>query len=732
VVLSLALAPFLLCHAAGAEGADSFAHPPELERDVRFWIRVYTEVTTDQGLLHDDWNLGLVYEVLRFDPASSPAQRERQVAQAKAHYASLLRRFAAAASAPAVPAPAAVPEPTTPAAAAPDQATPDAPVPGVPPAGAASAGESALGVPTPRVLAGLTAHERRILHSFGDKPTPAQFLDAIDRIRFQLGQADRFHEGLIRAAAWESHIVRVLEQHGVPAEIAALPHVESSFNPAAYSKVGAAGLWQFMPSTAKRFMRVDSIVDERLDPDSATEAAANLMLYNYRLLGSWPLAVTAYNHGPGGLRRAQEQLSTSDIAVIVKRYQGATFGFASRNFYVAFLAALEVDRNAEKYFGPITRLPDTQSTAVELPDYIAADALAKAFKVDMGALRVLNPALRPPIWSGTRLMPRGYAVRIPGTPPQAEIAAAWARLPLSQRYLAQRNDGKYKVRRGETLAAVAAVSGISVPRLLAANGWTSPHQIARGDIVHIPMPASRAETTGATLSAAVAENAPGIAAPSTAAPGVSAPSAAASSASAPGAAAAGTTPPPGTPLAAVSPSPEVTEKIPAPPKEPVSARQTDSAALLPAGAPTGSSDASDYSVGPGDTVIVQAAETLGHFADWTGVDSQTLRALNKLHKNAMVTLGRKLKLDLTRVTAAQFVAARREYHHQLQETFFAAHRIAGSETYSVKRGESLWTIAQRSDLPVWLVAQYNPDVDFGDMRPGTSIALPRVASINRQ
>ena len=74
------------------------------------------------------------------------------------------------------------------------------------------------------------------------------------------------------------------------------------------------------------------------------------MLYNYRLVGTWPLAVTAYNHGPGGLRRAQEELGTSDIAVIVKRYQGSTFGFASRNFYCSFLAALEVDRNAEKIF----------------------------------------------------------------------------------------------------------------------------------------------------------------------------------------------------------------------------------------------------------------------------------------------------------------------------------------------------------------------------------------------
>jgi membrane-bound lytic murein transglycosylase D len=637
MALSFMLAPLIFARALAAEGTDPFVHPPELERDVRFWIRVYTEVTTDQGLLHDDWNLGLVYEVLRFDPVTSPSQRERRVAEAKAHYAALLRRLAAG-------------------------ATDD-----------------------------LTAHERRILHAFGEGATPADFIDAIGRIRFQLGQADRFHEGLIRAASWEAHIARVLEQHGVPMEIAALPHVESSFNPAAYSKVGAAGLWQFMPSTAKRFMRVDSLVDERLDPYSATEAAANLMLYNYRLLGSWPLAVTAYNHGPGGLRRAQEQLGTSDIADIVKRYQGANFGFASRNFYVSFLAALEVDRNAEKYFGPIAPLPDTQNTPVELPDYIAVDDLAKAFNVDMGALKVLNPALRPPIWNGTRLVPRGYALRLPGRLPDTEIAAAWARLPSTERYMAQRNDGSHRVRRGETLAGIAAASGVGLARLLAANGWSGEHAIERGQVVRIPMPASRAEAGGA---AAVAE--------------VSLASDVAGA------------------------EPVLADIIVAAPKEPVSQRQTGSAALLPAGAPTGNSDVTDYGVAANDTVVVQAAETLGHFADWCRVDSQVLRALNKLPKNAMVTLGRKLKIDLSRVTAEQFVAARRDYHRQLQDEFFTAHRIAGTENYDVKRGESLWTIAQqRSDMPIWLVAQYNPDVDFSDVRPGTTITLPRVVAINR-
>jgi membrane-bound lytic murein transglycosylase D len=633
-----------VCGAVHAEeSASVFEHPPALERDIRFWIRVYTEVTTEGGLLHDDWNLGVVYEVIRFDPADSPAQRERRVATAKARYAALLRRFAA--------------------------------------------GDTS----------DLNAHERRILDAFGEKTTSAEFRDAIQGIRFQLGQADRFHEGLIRSQLFEKNISRVLAQRGVPAEIGALPHVESSFNPAAYSRVGAAGLWQFMPSTARRYMRVDSLVDERLDPYTSTEAAANLMLYNYRLVGTWPLAVTAYNHGPGGLRRAQEDLGTSDIAVIVKRYQGSTFGFASRNFYVAFLAALEVDHNAEKYFGPMTHLPETQSTVVEVPDYVPIEALAKAFKVDMGALQVLNPALRPPIWNGSRFVPRGYGLRVPGLPQAGEIALAWARLPPAQRYLAQRNDGVHKMRRGETLATVAAASGIALNRLLAANGWAGGHEAARGETVHIPLPASRAAaTTAAPLTAET-----------------------------PAAAAAG--------AEVAAPALPVMAAAPPPPKEPVSERQAETTALLPAATPTGNGDATDYAVHADDIVIVQPGETLGHFADWTKVPSESLRAMNKLHKNGVVTVGHKVKLDLSKVTADEFTATRREYHKHLQDEFFASHKIAATETYAVKRGDSLWIIAQQhGDLPVWLISQYNPDVNLGDLHPGTTVTLPQIAAINRQ
>jgi membrane-bound lytic murein transglycosylase D len=356
-----------------------------------------------------------------------------------------------------------------------------------------------------------------------------------------------------------------------------------------------------------------------------------------------------------------------------------------------------VDRNAEKYFGPITRLPDTDSTPVELPDYVPVAALAKAFKVDLGALRVLNPALRPPIWNGARWVPRGYGLRLPGTPPQAEIAAAWDRLPPAQRYVAQRNDGSHKIRRNETLAGIAAASGVSLNRLLAANGWSADHAVTKGEAVRIPPPPSRAEISGGP--AVVAAEVPAPAAPTSAASAPAAPS---------------------TALAAI-------------PREPVSQRQTDSNALLPVAAPTENPDPTDYSVRADNTVIVQAEETLGHYADWTQVSSQALRALNKLHKNAMVTLGHKVKLDFSKVSAEQFAATRRDYHHHLQEDFFAGHRIAGTENYSVKRGESLWAIAQQhADLPIWLVAQYNPDVDFNDVRPGIAITLPRVVAINRQ
>ena len=138
----------------------------------------------------------------------------------------------------------------------------------------------------------------------------------------------------------------------MPGELGRVPFVESSFNYDAYSSVGAAGIWQFMPwSTAKLYMRVGSSIDERRDPIISTRAAAKYLEHAYSVLGAWSLAITSYNHGITRLSlKASKTVRTKDVAKIIKEYDGKAWGFASKNFFAEFLAALEVEKNYKRYF----------------------------------------------------------------------------------------------------------------------------------------------------------------------------------------------------------------------------------------------------------------------------------------------------------------------------------------------------------------------------------------------
>ena len=171
---------------------------------------------------------------------------------------------------------------------------------------------------------------------------PETLRRAAENIRVQQGLREKVDEGLHRASKLLPRILTILRQHQVPAELAALPLVESTFNPAAYSKAGAAGLWQFIRSTGKQYSLISRKRDDRRDPVRATEAAARLLRDNYQALGSWPLAIVAYNHGHAGIRAASTLVGSTAIEDIVARYNGPRFGFASKNFYAEFLAALDV------------------------------------------------------------------------------------------------------------------------------------------------------------------------------------------------------------------------------------------------------------------------------------------------------------------------------------------------------------------------------------------------------
>lgn len=270
-----------------------FPRPAPLEPNVRFWKQVYVEYGVEEFVLHDRQRLDLVYEVVRV-PGTASQPRAAELAQPE------IRRARARAE-------------------------------GILQALAQGVSPEAFGPPAQAILDRLGC------------PCPPEVLErAAGGVRAQQGLRQRVEEGLARSRTLLPRIVSILRRHEVPVELAALPLVESAFDPTARSKAGAVGLWQFIHSTGRQYLTISRRRDDRRDPIRSTEAAARLLRHNYQALGSWPLAVMAYNHGQHGILTAKGTVGSSAVEEIVARYAGPRFGFASRNFYAQFLAAVEI------------------------------------------------------------------------------------------------------------------------------------------------------------------------------------------------------------------------------------------------------------------------------------------------------------------------------------------------------------------------------------------------------
>ncbi|MGH8169212.1 MAG: transglycosylase SLT domain-containing protein [Steroidobacteraceae bacterium] len=669
--------PLAIRRAPAADPA--LPYPPPLERDVNFWVRVYSQIDTNSGYLHDQYDLAVIYDTLHFAPDSSPRARQRIVDRARDHYVAELRRIASGK------------EPLTP-------------------------------------------EDERIKALWNPQSTPARLLEATEDIRFQLGQSNRFKAGLIRSGAWQKDIAQALKDEGLPPELAALPLVESSYNPRAYSKVGAAGLWQFMPSTGRRFMRIDRAVDDRMDPFASTEAAAQLLAYNHRILGTWPLALTAYNHGVAGMRRAVESLGTTNIVTIVRNYQSRTFGFASRNFYVSFLAALRIERDPQKYFGGIVPLREARFREVRIPAYVGIRPLERALDIEADTLRDLNPALRPPVWRGRLSVPRGYELRLPADGPTLTTAMLVKRLG-SQTLLASaatprpaRSESRLAATGARLVAAVMKPArAASAAPLVAAARPAAPLAAAPAYYSRVTFAASSGDAISLPTSTAGGDALPNGASPFPAGSprlldfnGIGAVAPAEGSA-------------PRSTLMSSRASADESASGTDEGEQPVSGAQADeiSPSLGPSDGSGQSADPTDYSVARNGTIEVAAAETLGHYADWLGIRASDLRRINHMRFGQPVIVGHRIRLDFRRVPAGEFEARRRDYHQGLEASYFAAHRIAGTEQYVAQRGDSLWTVTQRfSQLPLWLLREYNPDTDFADLHPGTQLVVPRIEDVS--
>jgi membrane-bound lytic murein transglycosylase D len=624
-----------------------FPRPQALERDVNFWVSIFTEYSTSQGALHDPRNLAVVYEKIDLPENASRRTRNRLAKVRREHYQKILR-----------------------------------------------------------VLANgkrdnLSAEEYRVLDLWPTDVSNKELTAAVGRIRFQLGLSDRFREGLKRSGRWRKHVNTEFSRLGVPNALAALPHVESSYNPNARSHVGASGIWQFTRSTGRRFLQVDHILDERNDPFLATTAAGKLLAYNYSITGNWPMAITAYNHGLSGARRAMRQHGDNAYTDIFRNYKSRTFGFASRNFYVAFLAAMQVDQDPQRYFpGLVPESPVDYATVI-LAAYIPADQLAATLKVQERDLARHNPAIQATVWQGSKYLPKNFELRLPNSMLSASLPDLMANLSDEARFDRQLPDLFHTIKRGDTLSQIADAYGTRVSTLVALNSLGNSNRIRAGQQLRLPAAGPAPLPTQVAVAAT----------PSPAAP---LPAAA---------------PPPALPPAAIADAPAIAA-LPATAADEVPFILADQVgSLLGSLQASLLSDPSDYTVALDTSIEVQPLETLGHYADWLGIKTQRLRDINGLAFRTPVVVGQRIKIDLAKVNADTFEGLRAAYHKEQQDTFFRNNTITGVTEHVVRRGESVWILALRTyDVPVWLFRQYNPELDLHNVQRGTRLNFPVLVS----
>ena len=255
-------------------------------------------------------------------------------------------------------------------------------------------------------------------------------------IRIQRGQKEYIEKGLAMVHPYVAHIEAAFVAQDLPGELAYVAFVESSFNLNAVSKVGASGVYQLMPAVARSYMRVTDPIDERRDPIKSAQVAARIMRSNFDLLGDWPLAVTAYNHGANGVKRAATAARSRDLVTINERYHARSFGFASRNFYTEFLGVLMTLKEYEKKH-PEMLPKSADRTALVFSNYkvpvsMPVNRLLHSVNVSREALAGLNPDLSRTMIRNNGTIPRGYIMKLPAERRPTRTSLDGVKLLVSQ------------------------------------------------------------------------------------------------------------------------------------------------------------------------------------------------------------------------------------------------------------------------------------------------------------
>lgn len=350
-----------ICHAERG-GRSTFPIPDLVEEQRKFWVKIFAVYGSHQIVIHDRMQPNLVIDVIDFNIFSKDfnegqaytSKQKQNIAEAYVkRYEKAIERFVHQ--------------------------------------GESASEHSAMEKRIEKVYSQVEGGMKRVLRGKVG-------------FRTQTGLSDTFKKAAKIAYDYLPYMERIFKHYDIPTELTRIAFVESMFNVKARSKVGASGIWQFMPSTAKQFMVVNRLIDERNSPLKATAGAAQLLRHNYKRLGSWPLAITAYNHGAGGMRRAIRRVHSKNIEDIIKSYKSRSFGFASRNFYAEFLAAKDVfagiyAENVRKENNPLNIIN------LKLKKPVSLHQLVKYTPLDESTIKRLNLCLSDKIFRKYRYRP---------------------------------------------------------------------------------------------------------------------------------------------------------------------------------------------------------------------------------------------------------------------------------------------------------------------------------------
>lgn len=303
-----------------------------------------------------------------------------------------------------------------------------------------------------------------------------------DLVRYMLGMAD-FYFPIIE---------QVLDEHGLPIELKYLAVVESALNPVALSRVGAAGLWQFMLPTGKSYgLEINSLIDERRDPVKATHAACRYFEDMYAIYKDWNLVLAAYNCGPGNVNKAIARSGGKTFWDIYDYLPRETRGYVPAFIGATYGYAYHRQHGIEPAETPLPLATDT----LHVNRILHLGQIASTIDIPLETLRELNPQYKLDIIPATT---KSYTLTLPQRSVADYIAHEQEIFAKDSAYLKeyinpanldkkrqQRTGTVYVVKRGDTLGAIARRYRVTTAQLMRWNGIRNAHKLRIGQRLRI-------------------------------------------------------------------------------------------------------------------------------------------------------------------------------------------------------------------------------------------------------